>query len=63
MTYYLGIIYVCFNVDCYFLQAPEVFVSLNDCVRELEEQIYYLNSEGYDPTGECFDFIIPGVEI
>lgn len=63
MTYYLGIVFVCFNIDCYFLQAPELFTDPYDCYSALEEQLNGLTAMGFDPAGECFEVKLPGVEI
>lgn len=61
--YFLGVIYVCFITDCYFLESPVLYTIEEQCYYELNQQLQYLASEGIFADGLCFTIEIPGVEI
>lgn len=61
--YFLGVIFICFNTDCYFLEAPELYTLEQQCYYELDQQLQYLSSMGFNPHGHCFVIELPDEEI
>ncbi len=53
MSFFIGVLLLCINSECYFLKINNTFDKIEQCQQVVRQWGQYARKEGFDPIYTC----------